>query len=43
MGDDQLMAFKKGTTQMLTLLEGPPGTGKTTIAMEIIFEWLRQS
>jgi regulator of nonsense transcripts 1 len=39
----QQRALKAASSQLLTVIHGPPGCGKTTTAVEIVLEWLRQS
>ncbi|KRX03858.1 P-loop containing nucleoside triphosphate hydrolase [Pseudocohnilembus persalinus] len=39
----QAKAVKSAASQNLTLVQGPPGSGKTTLCIEIVIEWLRQS
>eukprot|EP01017_Pseudomicrothorax_dubius_P010067 TRINITY_DN1354_c0_g1_i1.p1 TRINITY_DN1354_c0_g1~~TRINITY_DN1354_c0_g1_i1.p1 ORF type:complete len:712 (+),score=165.51 TRINITY_DN1354_c0_g1_i1:147-2282(+) len=43
LNQNQARAIQAASTQLVTLIQGPPGSGKTTLAVEIILEWLRQS
>ena len=39
----QQKALKAAICQTITIIQGPPGSGKTTASVEIVMEWLRQS
>jgi superfamily I DNA and/or RNA helicase len=42
MTNSQVKAIDSAANQILTLIHGPPGTGKTSVAAEIIRMWLLQ-
>lgn len=43
LNNNQDLSVKTACSQLITLVQGPPGCGKTTTTVEIVIEWLRQS
>jgi hypothetical protein len=43
LNSSQQTALQAASSNLLTLIHGPPRTGKTTTCVEIILEWLRNS
>jgi Ni2+-binding GTPase involved in maturation of urease and hydrogenase len=43
LNEEQDTAVKHSCRQIVSAIHGPPGSGKTVAAVEIIIEWMRRS